>query len=361
MIFRREKQKINRRPQSPSHQQKLQHDTRKHVSALKYWNGRAWLVIHSFYIFCLASPVLMFYYIRSIQPPRGTVYLENQQDERCTSYEDIVSPSKKERLHCLRGATAAEETKHSHNSPIKPVPLEWLIVHQTVSLPLEEPSKTWHESWSEQGFTTTLQGDDENRNDMVRLSEKLNTRKHLDTYDDLPATIQRVDMWRYAKLFLDGGIYADIDISATPCTLHLLQTYFARTIGSDDLLVLKETLDLGSERLIHSLLRMRPFGVFHTMGLDTTIRYPQYRQSIMIAGPPGRRVFLDTLDMIVERFQTQWYEQFSHKAWQTLELTGPGVFTDAMNHNLAQGSSSTVVSRKEGDKLFVHFRTGTWK
>jgi hypothetical protein len=280
-------------------------------------------------------------------------------DESCTSYyEDIFSPSKKERLH-LRATT--EETKHSHNSPIKPVPSEWLIVHQTGILPLKEPSKTWRESWSEQSFTTTLQGDDENRKDMVRLSEKLNTTKYMETYDGLPANIQRVDMWRYAKLFLDGGIYADIDISATACTLHLLQTYFARTTQSNDLLVLKETLDFGSDRLIRSLLQIRPFGVFHSMGLDTTIRYPQYRQSIMIAGPPERRVFLDTLDMIVERFQTKWYEQFPHKARQTLELTGPGVFTDAMNQNLAQDSSSTVVSRGAGDKLFVHFRMGTWK
>jgi hypothetical protein len=197
---------------------------------------------------------------------------------------------------------------------------------------------------------------------MVRLSEKLNTTKYLETYDGLPATIQRVDMWRYAKLFLDGGIYADIDIAATTCTQHLLQTYFARTMQSNDLLVLKETLDFGQERLIRTLLRMIPFGVFHTMGLDTTIRYPQYRQSIMIAGPRGQQVFLDTLDMIVDRFQTKWYEQFPHKARQTLELTGPGVFfTDAMNQNLAQESSSTVVSRGEGDKLFVHYRTGTWK
>jgi mannosyltransferase OCH1-like enzyme len=152
----------------------------------------------------------MVYHIRSIQIQPLTF------DESCVSYEDIFSPSKKGRLH-LRAAVE-ETSKHSHDFPIELMPSEWFIVHQTGILPLKEPSKTWRESWSEQAFTTTLQGDDENRNDMIRLSEKLNTTKHLDTYDDLPVNIQRVDMWRYAKLFLDGGIYADIDISATVCT-----------------------------------------------------------------------------------------------------------------------------------------------
>ena len=62
----------------------------------------------------------------------------------------------------------------------------------------------------------TLSGDEENRADMVRFEDTSGLAGVLKYYDSLEHNIERTDMWRYAKLWLDGGLYADSDITPRP-------------------------------------------------------------------------------------------------------------------------------------------------
>jgi hypothetical protein len=115
------------------------------------------------------------------------------------------------------------------------------VVHQTwknrASLTVEMQSAM--ASWAAHGFPTDFTDDRGCLEDVKRLAEAMGDMRYLTVYtrgmqdatgavhagptaggsrDATPLTmtaIQRSDYWRYAKIWLDGGIYSDVDAGVT--------------------------------------------------------------------------------------------------------------------------------------------------
>lgn len=147
---------------------------------------------------------------------------------------------RKERLMQHFGALAAQrlETVASRLRFLGPSAMP--VVHQTWKThELEPRKKAWHASWARNGFTVQLHNDTECLDDVTRLAEQTGHPSLVTVYQGL-TPVQRADFWRYAIAYLEGGIYSDIDIAATPETANFFlsldqaQTDLVRTQCSLD-------------------------------------------------------------------------------------------------------------------------------
>ena len=92
-----------------------------------------------------------------------------------------------------------------------------VLLHQTLpTLALTPQMIEWRQSWERLGFLPRLADNDGCREDMRVLVEATGNSDYLSVYDNLELGVQRSDMWRYAALYLYGGVYADIDVVAEP-------------------------------------------------------------------------------------------------------------------------------------------------
>eukprot|EP00638_Chattonella_subsalsa_P011146 CAMPEP_0117808698 /NCGR_PEP_ID=MMETSP0948-20121206/20207_1 /TAXON_ID=44440 /ORGANISM="Chattonella subsalsa, Strain CCMP2191" /LENGTH=109 /DNA_ID=CAMNT_0005644191 /DNA_START=44 /DNA_END=370 /DNA_ORIENTATION=+ len=68
----------------------------------------------------------------------------------------------------------------------------------------------WHQSWLDVGFPTKVSNDEDMLADVAYLSEFTGNPDFIETYNQLFDIVQKSDFWRYAKLYLEGGLYADV-------------------------------------------------------------------------------------------------------------------------------------------------------
>lgn len=241
--------------------------------------------------------------------------------------------------------------------------LQQVLLHQTShSMNMSVVEVAWQDSWRDLGFEVRLADDARCREDLLTLAAVTGIGAYLTTYDALETGVQRSDMWRYAVLYLHGGIYADIDVVAEPAIVELITSEAARP-G----IIFVESFPV-------------PWPVSNlalALGLTDMVRLPQYRNCIMVA-PEWHPALRATLDAIVMRANALSWHRSTEPA-RTLELTGPGVFTDAVsawqaNRNIdpeghfnADNSFSAVrepmlfVSRRGGRRYFQHIGKGSWK
>ena len=122
-------------------------------------------------------------------------------------------------------------------------------------------------------------------------------------YESLPKNVERSDFFRYLVVLRFGGVYSDIDATC-------VQPLDSWIRGSDSLVV-------GWE------------GEFGTDEMAYSRHFVRRRQVLnwAFAGAKGHPALREVCDQIASRFQTT----FSNNANRdTLERTGPGVFTDAV-------------------------------
>jgi mannosyltransferase OCH1-like enzyme len=118
-------------------------------------------------------------------------------------------------------------------------------------------------------------------------------QKHFDStttevFRALPFGVMRADMWRYAVLFIEGGVYADLDAE---CVIPIRNWPFA-----------KNKLVTGLENKVHFC-------------------------NWSLASNAGNPVLAQVLDLIVERWHVKPKLGYTHL---THYLTGPGVWTAAV-------------------------------
>jgi hypothetical protein len=95
--------------------------------------------------------------------------------------------------------------------------LQPVTLHQTLpTAELTPQMRLWRDSWTALGFRARLADNAECRRDMQALVAATGEADFLAVYDGLETGVQRSDMWRYATLWLYGGVYADIDVVAEP-------------------------------------------------------------------------------------------------------------------------------------------------
>ena len=230
-------------------------------------------------------------------------------------------------------------------------------IHQTVrdSLHPLQREQEWSDSWRRLGFEVRTAGDAQVRDDIRRLVRETGRADFLRVFDSLETSVQRSDMWRYAILWLEGGVYADIDVVAHAPMVELLLADAHRP------LVFTESLPL-FDWLPHAVVG-RVGALAPSLGLTDLVRLPQRRNCLMVA-PRRDPLMLRTLELVVARFDGEPNKPLPPEPTRTLELTGPGVFTDAVQaerHTSPGGARLRFVSRLEGLRFFEHVAQGSWK
>lgn len=237
------------------------------------------------------------------------------------------------------------------------VPADILFtIHMTNKKTINLPKNVsdWINSWRHQGFRVELVDDEGCRADIVRLSKLLNRSDYLKTYDSLETPVMRADFWRYARLYLEGGIYADIDVVAKSAIRPLLQRFFCdkcSRIGDEIVFVESDWFAEGIIATFALWLRMTDM-----------VRLPQYRQCILVAGRQRHPLYKLTIDMIVASFADGSWRTKKGLA-RTLLLTGPGIFTDAVDRYREAHAHINIkfVSRHDGIMHYEHVGAGSWK
>ena len=173
-----------------------------------------------------------------------------------------------------------------------------VTVHQTVrSLQLTPQQEAWRSSWRELGFQLATADDTMARRDVERLVEQAGSADLLKVYDALETNVQRSDFWRYAVLWLDGGVYADVDVYALPHIVPLVLESAEGVIFSESLPIF-ERIPLPLSALIGRLALI--------FGLTDLVRLPQRRNCVMVA-PPRHPLMMRTLQLIVAKFEAERY------------------------------------------------------
>ena len=200
---------------------------------------------------------------------------------------------------------------------------------------LDGAKRAWHESWRRNGFEVVLRNDTECRADVARLCDETGRPELLVAYEALNP-VQRADFWRYAITYLEGGIYSDIDIGATPET--------ARFFLADPRFQRGHTALVG---IVENGLYDNPWGRLHwRVGMSPMYaRLPQLRQSFFYArkGHPHLLRLLRGIARMVATWEASGHtdigdprlgrerlREMEASGALTLEMTGPGVWTDYM-------------------------------
>ena len=260
------------------------------------------------------------------------------------------------------------------------------VVHQTWKTHVLEGAKlAWHMSWRRNGFRVQLRNDTECLNDIERLCRATGEGGYMRVYEELNP-VQRADFWRYAITWLEGGIYSDIDIGATPETARFFMERWqgGREGGREDEdgeggkgKMLEEKGEEGGREeegtALVGIIENAPYdnvwGRMHwKVGMSPMYsRLPQLRQSFFYArkGHPGLLRLMDGIRAMVRRWEESGHTDLG-RAWPklsakelkemevsgalTLEMTGPGVWTDYMLTPLLKQSKKGREGGREGEE-----------
>jgi hypothetical protein len=197
------------------------------------------------------------------------------------------------------------------------------------------------DAWKDLGFDVKVTSDSDVRVDIVRLQNEIREDDFLDVFDRLETPMMQFDYWKYAKLFLDGGIYADVDVEPLQ---HSSLTSWMNMAQKQNYVVLFEETAMYNRNcsICHAL---RP--VFSNYQ-----HIPSYASCIMIAPGPRASFFLDLLRNVKPHM---W--QGEREPRKTLMSTGPGLLT-----SFAMVRDDVIfVGNDEGKLAYTHHSFGTWK
>ena len=187
------------------------------------------------------------------------------------------------------------------NTP--PVPLAaagsiTVIVHQTLRNTSEIPphQREWRLSWQRIGFRFQTVDDKAMHEDIERLAATAGELRFVRIFDQLHTSVQRTDMWRYAVMWLDGGVYADVDVIAHSPMTQLVTEHIQTGI------IFGESLPVFD--WLHPRLAAAVGLAARAIGLTDLVRLPQQRNCIMVARA-RHPLMLRTLQKIVHRVEAQ--------------------------------------------------------
>jgi mannosyltransferase OCH1-like enzyme len=150
-----------------------------------------------------------------------------------------------------------------------------------------------------------------------------------DTFNSLATIVEKTDMWRYAVLFLDGGVYLDYDVDVIKEVDRwgeFLSEPYGALVGAEKVLQTEE------ERM--------------TQGFTHRIQWCQWT----LVSRPNHPLFKRTLDSILQYIlheQRRPSRSVRDPIMDVLMRTGPGRFTQAVNAYLSeQGTSSDNVVQR---------------
>lgn len=218
-----------------------------------------------------------------------------------------------------------EDVAAQRKEPMPSPPLNATSIYRDVwqTVPkiskMSERADHLHSSWSKGSRFKVHLYDDAGMDAIVqeasnKLGSKCSNVSLWDAYKALPLGVMKADTWRYAVLWLHGGIYADIDVGVNST----------------------EVLQLWLSEMIHQITG---YECRLIVGLENDVHFCQW----VMAGVQQHPVLEEVLCQINRRALhiDNTYEHFVHKT------TGPGVWTDAIKYSLNYtGTSARDVFEK---------------
>lgn len=202
------------------------------------------------------------------------------------------------------------------------------------------------------GIVPVVADDAACREDVVAAAQRLGEEALIAAYDACAEPVMRADLWRYAVVYLRGGIYADDDVEPRDALPALL--------AARDAVEPRATAVLFIENWSFIPTLVGRLAV--TLRLTDFATFPQYRNCFFIADR-GHPALAAVLREASRRVLSAAGDVAEDK--RVLQLTGPGVFTDAIDAYRAaypaEASSVYLVDRGAGMTVFLHRGTGSWK
>lgn len=219
-------------------------------------------------------------------------------------------------------------------------------VYQTWKTNLLEPKYIdLHESWKMM-FNVHLKNDTHVFQDIYSYCELKHDFTLCKKINQM-TMIQIVDIWRYVNAYLNGGIYADIDIGVNnPVKLTQL-------CKKCNLILIRE-----SPSFLNNPLKYISHTINYLIGLSNRARFYQFRQSIFYSTtyhPLFDLILMQISEINIDELKKRFIEPRL-----TYELTGPGIFTDFSNYYTSI-PGTCIIEYNDGLQILDYHHYGTWK
>jgi len=228
-------------------------------------------------------------------------------------------------------------------------------VHQTSHAELEERHPAilkYRERWEALGFSVKVTPGNAIRRDVERMqaltengsSAASKSNSLLDIFDRLPNEVLRYDFWRYVILYLEGGVYADVDCEPFAGMQEAIQL----ATHENKPFLFAET-DIAE--VLPRWMQMIAVSLWYFVDI------PQYANFIMVAPQKHHPFFRDLLRAID-------FDKWVHlqEPKRTLMIAGPHHLTIFARERLAAGQTDVLLGHyKQSRASFIHHCFGTWK
>ena len=197
----------------------------------------------------------------------------------------------------------------------------------------------YRSAWKKLGYDVQVTPNKDIRLDVVRLDDEYKDDDFLSVFDSLETENMKFDFWRYTKLYLEGGIYADVDVEP-----HSEILFWERqTKERKSVVIFEESPTWVANCTICNIVR--PL-------VSNFPEFPAYASCLVITPGPRAPFLLDLLRCVKPE---QW--QHTREPRKTLMTAGPGLLT-----RFAKTRDDVIIgSRGNGKLAYTHRGFGTWK
>lgn len=195
--------------------------------------------------------------------------------------------------------------------------------------------------WEKYGFEVRVTPNEDIRNDVKKLANETQQNHLLEKFDNLKTRNMQFDFWRFSKLYLVGGTYADVDIDPKS---HI-EYWQQKAKDENSVVIFEESATIAAHSKVIQFLR--PF-------VSNFQEFPSYASCVIIAPRPKAPFFLDVLNAVD---MDQWSSEKEPR--RTLMTTGPGLLTRVAKTR--KTNDIILASRADGLKTYSHNGFGTWK
>lgn len=197
----------------------------------------------------------------------------------------------------------------------------------------------YRSAWKQLGYDVQVTPNKNIRLDVVRLHDERKDDDFLGVFDSLETENMKFDFWRYTKLYLEGGIYADVDVEP-----HSQMPFWeGQAKEHKSVVIFEESPSWVRNCTICKIVR--PL-------VSNFPEFPAYASCVIITPGPRAPFFLDLLRDVKPQ---QW--QHIREPRKTLMTAGPGLLT-----RFAKTRDDVIIgTRKDGKLAYTHRGFGTWK
>lgn len=198
----------------------------------------------------------------------------------------------------------------------------------------------YRQKWLSLGFEVKVTPNQDIRSDIVALDKLEPSLFLLQMFDyHLATTNMKYDVWRYTKLYLEGGIYADADVEPLEGILH-----YASLSSQENKPIIFEESNWPSNTFTKTLIPL--VSDYHHL--------PAYGTCLVVSPSTPHNAFL--LSLLKEMHPDDWKHVKEPK--RTLMSVGPGHVTQYIQ---THPDESILVGYKQRSTVYIHHGFGTWK